>query len=171
MAGGVSVKGIIFSYVYFDDGFEPDSTNRGEMGPYVQKQIDLTISNRKLGFGSDTQAAGRTPITASEYKDLMNKCDNNVPAGFQIMGRKVYLIQASGPNMGQAILYDLSIDMLNRCLRPGAIKYSPAVYIVIEPTEVAEPTLTRPLKKPRSKKALRALLRIDALLDRLLTTL
>jgi hypothetical protein len=159
-------KGILFSYVSLPDGFVPDNGNRTEMKDFILKTVDLTIKSRALGFGWYS-TTGRKEITAEEYAELIRKCKENVPADYEISQYLLYLVTETS----QTKLYNLTRDDLNRCLRPGAIKYSPAVYIVIEPTEVAEPTLTRPLKKPRSGKALKALLRIDALLDRLLTTL
>jgi hypothetical protein len=168
MAEGGSVKGIIFSYVSLPAGVRLTSTNLSEMNEYSVGWVDLTLSRRKLGFGLDSNAEGRELITQSQFKELMKKCDDNVPAGFQILEHKVYLIQINGFNRGRADLYDLSLGKLNECLGKGGIKRTPAVYIVVRPTQAIKPA-EQPSSPKRQK--LRALFRMDALLDRLLTTL
>jgi hypothetical protein len=145
-------KGISFSYVSLPDGFVPDNGNRTEMKDFILKTVDLTIKSRALGFGWYS-TTGRKEITAEEYVALIKQCKINVPDNCMISQSLLYLVTRNG----QENLYDLTRDNLNRCLRRGGIKYSPAVYIVIKPKD--------------KKQRLRALFRMDALLDRLLTTL
>jgi hypothetical protein len=154
MAEGRSVEGIIFSYVFLPAGVRLTSKNLSKLNQYSVGWVDLTLSTRKLGFGLDSNAKGREPITQSQFKELMKKCDDNVPGGFQILQRKVYLIQINGSNPGKADLYDLSLGKLNECLGRGSIKRTPAVYIVVKRTQRTD-----------------TLFRLDALLDRLLITL
>jgi len=137
-----------------------------------------------LGFGLDG-SKGREEITSAQYDELMQKCEDNVPRNYTISRYLVYLVPLSAPGPIKTIKLDnLTRDKLNRCLQPGAMKYSPAVYIVVEPkeaikpTEVVESTDTRPQKKTKTRESkgpkkgsLRALHRMDVLLDRLLETL
>jgi hypothetical protein len=155
-------KGISFSYVRLPGGFVPNNSNRSRMKTYVSKQVDLTIKGRELGFGWYSRT-GRKEITAEEYEELIKNCKTNAPEDCIISRSLLYLVSQTG----QATLHNLTRDNLNRCLRPGAIRYAPAVYIVVKPKRAIK-TAEQPSSPKRQK--LRALFRMDALLDRLLTT-
>jgi len=174
--GSRKIEGVRFSYVYFHDGFKPTERNFNEIRSYIVSQADLTINGRELGFGWASKR-GREEITPEQYRQLMIKCERNVPKNYRTSKRLLYLLIASGPNMGSVNeMCELTRDKLNKCLRSGGIKYTPAVYIVVEPKKAAEPTEvvdstdTRSHKKPKQERV-GALYRMDVLLDRLLETL